>query len=398
MLMAGVLMMVSCGILPEPVDPNSEPVEELEGTEENSNTNGPSDSDISTVEVQMDSEYYRPVIAEDGTYRTSQHRGITRQLNSGINIRTFESDLMRLSQRYFPTDNHFLQEGQYLSADDVNNWLSRRVEPSADEESEEGETEAADSDEEGNLGLNPPSNGSDDPNERVPNYLSSILEHDFYVQTDDGLELAGMSIGLALNQVEYYRADDTEYEQPISREELLEAGRQMGEEVVSRLREREGLGNIPIMIALYEQSTRDNLAPGTYIAEGLSENGSTSVDEWQAIDEERLVFPLEGMQSAEGNSFANFRSEVEGFFPNISGVTGIAHYAEEQLIHLQIDIMIQFYGKGEIIAFTQFLNEAGLNYLPGTVPIEIRVQSLNRMESFLYKEANEEEFNVFIFN
>ncbi len=392
MLIAGVLMMASCGILPEPVDPSVEPIEEMDGTEENSNVDESSESDISTVEVQMDSEYYRPVIAEDGTYRTSQHRGITRQLNSGINIRTFESDLMRLSQRYFPTDNHFLQEGQFLSANDVNSWLSRREEPTAEDE---GETET---DEEENLGLNPPANGSDDPNDRVPNYLSSILEHNFYVQTDNGLELAGLSIGLALNQVDYYRANDTEYEQTISREELLEAGREMANEVVARLREREGLGNLPIMIALFEQSTRDNLAPGTYIAEGLSENGSTSVDEWQAIDEDRLVFPLEGMQSAEGNSFANFRSEVEGFFPNISGVTGIAHYAEEQLIHLQIDIMIQFYGKGEIIAFTQFLNEAGLNYLPGTVPIEIRVQSLNRMESFLYKEANEDEFTVFIYN
>ncbi len=104
------------------------------------------------------------------------------------------------------------------------------------------------------------------------------------------------------------------------------------------------------------------------------------------------------MQSAEGNNFANFRSEVEGFFPNVSGITGVAHYMEEQLVHLQINIMTQFYGKGEIIAFTQFINEAATNFLPGDVPVEIRLESLNGMESFLYRDNGEEDYQVYIFN
>lgn len=382
-----MLFLSACDFFPEPVDPNQPDLRESEVGEE---TGEDTDNEISTVDIQVDSEYYRPVISEDGTYTPSQHRGITRQLNSGVNIRTFESDLMRHSQRYFSTETHFLQEGQFLSANEVYSWLARYEEPAEPEEAEEVEE---------SLGLNPPSNGSLNPEERNPNYLSSILEHDFYIQTENGLELAGLSIGLALNSVDYYSDElGTRFEQSISTEELLEEGQQMSDEVVSRLREKEGLENIPIMIGLFEQSTQDDLAPGTYLAIGLSEEGESTVSEWNAVNEERLVFPLEGMQSAEGNSFANFRSEVENFFPNISGVTGVAHYMEEQLIHLQIDIMIQFYGKGEIIAFTQFLNEAALNYLPDTTPIEIRIESLNGMESFLYRENNQEEFDVFIYN
>lgn len=388
-----MLFLSACDFFPEPVDPNQPDLGESEVGEENGQD---TDNEISTVDLQVDSEYYRPVISEDGTYTPSQHRGITRQLNSGVNIRTFESDLMRHSQRYFSTETHFLQEGQFLSANEVYSWLARYEEPEEPEEAEEGE-EVEEIEE--SLGLNPPSNGSLDPEERNPNYLSSILEHDFYIQTEDGLELAGLSIGLALNSVDYYSDElGTPFEQSISTEELLEEGQRMSDEVISRLREKEGLENIPIMIGLFEQSTQDDLAPGTYLAIGLSDEGESTVSEWDAVNEERLVFPLEGMQSAEGNSFANFRSEVENFFPNISGVTGVAHYMEEQLIHLQIDIMIQFYGKGEIIAFTQFLNEAALNYLPDTTPIEIRIESLNGMESFLYRENNQEEFDVFIYN
>lgn len=391
-LLTGALFLSACDFFPDPVDPNQPNLEESEVGEETGEENG---NEISAVEIQIDSEYYRPVISEDGTYSTSQHRGITRQLNSGVNIRTFESDLMRHSQRYFSTDTHFLQEGQFLSASEVYSWLARYEEP---EEPEEDDEEVIEEVEE-SLGLNPPSNGSLDPNERNPNYLSSILEHDFYVQGENGMELAGLSIGLALNSIDYYRDEDrTPFEQSIPTEELLSEGQRMSDEVIARLRAKEGLENVPIMIALYEQSTQDDLAPGTYIAVGISEDGDSSVSEWNAINEDRLVFPLEGMQSAEGNSFANFRSEVENFFPNISGVTGVAHYVEEQLVHLQIDIMIQFYGKGEIIAFTQFLNEAALNYLPATTPIEIRVESLNGMESFLYRENDQEEFEVFIYN
>lgn len=382
-LFLSALTLSACGFFPEPVDPEQEEVNETSQAPE-------SNEDISTIEIQMDSDYYRPVIGDDGTYATSQQRGITRQLNSGVNIRTFESDLMRHSQRYFSTETHFLQEGQFLTSSEAFSWLARFQEPETDEDAEEIEN---------NVGLNPPSNGSMDPEERNPNYLSSILEHDFYVQTENGLELAGLTIGLALNTVDYYQDElDRPLSQTISREELLEEGQRMGDEIVSRLREKEGLANVPIMVALYEQSSQDNLAPGTYIAEGLSEDGSTSVSEWNSINEERLVFPIEGMQSAEGNSFANFRSEVESFFPNISGVTSIAHYTEEQLAHLQIDIMIQFYGKGEIIAFTQFLNETAQSFLPATTPIEIKVHSLNGVESFLYRENQEEEFEVVIFN
>lgn len=397
-LLTHVLFLTACGLFPDPVDMDQPAQEDLEQIEDGE-TNEQVEQEASIVEVQADSGFFRPVINEDGTYSPSQSRGITRRLNSGVNIRTFESDLMRLSQSFFSTEDHFFQEGQFIPSETINAWL-RRQQPEEeeaageDEDSEETEEEV---EETVDLGLNPVDNESMDPAERNPIYLSSILEHNFYIQTEDGLELSGVSIGLAMNSVDYF-GPQGELEQTVTTEELLEEGQRMSNEIISQMREMDGLEEVPIMIGLFEQSRQDNLAPGTYIAQAISENGSTSASSWRRINERRVVFPLEGMQSAEGNSFANFRSEVEGFFPNISGVTGTAHYIEEQLVDLQINMMTQFYGKGEIIAFTQFINEAATNFLPQDVPIEIRVESLNGMESFLYKDADQDEFEVYIFN
>lgn len=377
------LLLASCDVLPDPVGPDEETTEENgENTAQTTE-----DGDTVIIESRIDSDYYRPVITEEGTYAPSLNRGITRELNSNVNIKTFEEDLMRLSQRYFSTEDHFFQEGQFLPAGTVDSWLQRSRELT-EEEIDDGEE---------NLGLNPEDNGSTDPETRNPNYLSSVLEQDYYTQSEDGMELAGLSVGLALNSVDYY-GDQGQDIQEIPREELLEEGKRIADEVISRMREIEGLETVPITVGLYEQSTRDDFAGGVYISQGISEGGATSVSEWEAINEDRLVFPIEGMQSAEGNQFANFKSEVEKFFPNLSGVTGIAHYMDDNLATLQIEIVTQFYGKGEIIAFTQYLNQAANSYLAESLPIEIKVESLNGVEAFLNRETGETEFDIHVFD
>lgn len=401
LLVANVLVLSACGMFPEPVDPDQPEVENLDQVEQpGQETNG--EEEASTVEAQFDSGYYRPVINEDGTYSVSQSRGITRGLNSNISLETFEGDLMRHSQRFFPTEDHFFQEGQFIPSSTINSWLSRQEPEVEEEESEENDETTDETTEEAaeetvDLGLNPEENEFDSVQDRNPIYLSSVLEHNFYVQSEDGLELSGISIGLALNSVDYF-GPQGENEQVIVREELIEQGQRMADEILPQLREMDGLEEVPIMIGLYEHSRRDSLAPGTFIAQSVSENGSTSAGNWQGINERRIVFPLEGMQSAEGNNFANFRSEIENFFPNVSGITGIAHYIEEQLVNLEISIVTQFYGKGEIIAFTQYINETATSFLPDTVPVEIKLESLNGMESFLYREADQDNYEVYIFN
>ena len=214
------------------------------------------------------------------------------------------------------------------------------------------------------------------------------------------MDLAGLSIGLALNTVDYYPAYQygPTLEQKIPEATILEEGKKIADEVVLRIREIEGLETIPVMISLYQQASRDNLAGGVYIAQGMSTTGSTAVESWETLNEERLIFPLQGSASAEGNAFANFQSEVEAFFPNISGITGRAHYFNEKLDSLQINIMTQFYGETEMVSYTQYLKQSAATYLPADLDVEIVVESPAGVEAFLEKSRSEVEYYSYVFD
>lgn len=368
MVISSLLLLSGCGIRPD--NPEAEKNEPTEETESESNV---------VSRNQLGKNYYRPALDEDGRYQTSKNRGVTLVLNSGININLFEKDLIRLSQEIYPTEDYFIQEGQYLPEDLVNSWLAR--------ESEENPE-----------GLNPAEKGEGE--DRVPRYLNSILELDFIKESEDESKLSGISIGLALNTVDYYPAYQfgPTLEQEIPESELLNEGKEMADKIVKRMRDIESLEKIPIMVSLYKQAPQDNLAGGVYVAMGTSNQGATTVDGWETLNEERLIFPLQGQASAEGNAFANFQSEVEAFFPNISGITGRAHYVNDQLESLKIEIMTQFYGETEMISYTQFLKQSAATYLPADVDIEIIVESPTGVEAFLEKGRAQPEYYSYVFD
>lgn len=328
---------------------------------------------------QLGSNYYRPALNKDGNYITSKNRGVTLSLNSGINMNIFEKDLIRLSQEDYPTDEYLIREGQHLSEELVNSWINRKSEDNPD-------------------GLNPEDTGDED--NRSPRYLNSILELDFFKETEDDLSFSGLSIGLALNTVDYYPAYQfgPTLEQKIGKKEVLKEGKKIANEIISRIREMEDLADLPVMISLYKQAPRDDLSGGVYIAQGTSSSNSTEIESWQDLNEKRVVFPLAGQSSAEGNAFANFQSEVESFFPNVSGITGRAHFVDEKLGSLTINIMTQFYGETEMISYAQYLKQSAATYLPADIAVEIVVESSAGVEVFLEKGPADAEFYSHVFD
>lgn len=328
---------------------------------------------------QLGDNYYRPALDEGASYLTSKNRGVTLTLNSGININLFEKDLLRLSQDDYPSEKYFVQEGQYLPENLVRSWIGRKSKDNPE-------------------GLNPAEGGEGD--ERVPRYLNSILELDFFEEKENALNFSGITIGLALNTLDYYPAYQfgPTLEQEIPEAKMLEEGKAMADEIVRRIRENEDLKETPVMISLYKQAARDDLAGGVHVAKGSSNSGSTVIENWEALNEERIIFPLAGQSSAEGNAFANFQSEVEAFFPNISGITGRAHYVDDRLNSLKINIMTQFYGETEMISYTQYLKQSAATYLPADLAIEIVVESPAGVEAFLEKGPAEAEFYFHVFD
>lgn len=329
-----------------------------------------------------DSEYAG--VIKNGKYLTSKSRGVTANQDSNLmNLKSFETGLQDISKTQFSTTKYVFQEGQYLSKSTVENWLGRKTKSNT-------------------TGLNPASNGSTEPTKRNPIYLQSIEEQDYMQKSGSKLKLSGVTIGLAMNSVDYYRKTTygAQYETDISDETLEKEGKAMAKEVLARLRKRAALKNVPIVIALYKQASNDSLIGGHYVTYSVS-NGD-SIKKWKALDIQNVVFPLKTGETApntnDADAFSNFKSEVESFFPNLSGVTAQAQYKNGSLQGMNVSITTQFYSETEIKSFTQFLADQAEKYLPSGVKTDITVSSTtDGVQSFLSRKSSGKSFTTHVF-
>lgn len=351
------------------------------GSADNLNT-GSKSSNSSKTELtgQTDSGYYQGVI-KNGHYQTSKSRGVSvSQVSNQLNIKGFENGLLNISKEEFSTKKYVFQEGQYLSTAKVENWLGRKSKSNP-------------------TGLNP-KKGSP----YVPNYLSQISEQDFMTENGRNLSLSGMTIGLAINSVDYYtkKTDGPTLEADISDAQVNKQGKAIAAKVLKRLRAQKALKNIPIVIALYKQASDDSLVGGNFFAYAVNDGGATKISKWTKVNQKNYVFPIQSGKKSpsktDEDAFDNFKSQVQNFFPNLSGVTAQAQYSDGTLNGMKVSITTQFYSQTEIISFTQYLQQAAQKYLTSNAPIDITVQSTDGIQSFLSRNAGEKNFTSHIFN
>lgn len=343
--------------------------------------------------LQLSDSYYKTLVP----YKESASRGlVVSNLNTKSDIKEVEEGLMRLSQNVYDTESYFFQEGQYLDADTVSNWLARSNQNTDEKEELRG--------------LNPPdvdANGATlDPEVRAkeaPIYLAHVVEQNYLEKTEDNkVKLGGISIGLALNSIYYYQKEkygDT-FEEPIPNAELEAKGKEIAEEVIARLRQQPELQDVPIVIGLYKQKANNSIVPGTYFAYSVSEGGQNGLGEWQDINEEYVTFPMSSPDELyrEANTkFQNFKQDIDKYFSNYTSVIGKGFYQNNTLQKLTIEIPIQFFGSTEIIGFTQYLSGIILQQLPADIEIEVSLTSINGPEALILKKPNDEEPFVHIY-
>lgn len=351
-----------------------------------SDTNSSNGSKTKTqLTGQTNDNYYQGVI-KNGRYRTSKSRGVSvSQESNQFNIKGFENGLLNISKKEFSTKKYVFQEGQYLSTDQVENWLDRKSKSNP-------------------TGLNPEKVKSTTPTGRTPIYLSQIDEQDFMVPNGKSLKLSAMTVGLAINSVDYYKKTQygPTYQTNISNAEVKKHGKAIANQVLQRLRKKKALKNIPIIIALYKSASDDSLVGGNFFAYSLNDDSETKISKWTKVNQKNYVFPLQsnkkGPSTNDEDSFDNFKSTIQGFFPNLSGVTAQAQYTDGSLTGMNVNITTQFYSQTEIISFTQYIQGAAQKYLPANAPIDITVQSTEGIQSFLSRKANEKKFSAHIFN
>lgn len=335
----------------------------------------------------LEEDNYRVVIDSN----LSKARGvITNQIGNRLDIDELEEGLQRHSKSAFDPSTHYFQEGQYIEKDVLYDWLERK-----------------DSTEEDSQGLNPEiGEGSKEEQEKEnPKYLSHILEQNYLTKKgEDAVELAGVSLGIAMKSVYRFQTEiggPYHYEE-ISQEEMMKEAESIVAEVIQRVRQIEGLENVPLLIAVYREAPQNSLVPGYFVAKTLVPGDKASVDEWQTIDEEYVLFPSGYAEKTYPDISANivdFEADISNYFPNYVSVIGKGFYQNGELQKLTLEIPVAFYGKAELVGFTQYAYGLILSGFQNHYDMEVKITSGSgtKQEALIFREAGEDEGFVHIY-
>ncbi|WP_269431734.1 CamS family sex pheromone protein [Bacillus sp. JCM 19034] len=233
--------------------------------------------------------------------------------------------------------------------------------------------------------------------------LSHILEHNYLVSNSNGqFNLGGIVIGLSLNSVYNFRVETDEglyhfYETEIPDDVIEREGQELAERVLERLRsdsfEDGAFKDIPIVFALFQEEPRDSAIPGRFIATTKADPNS-GIDRWQRINEMYYLFPSREVSTdvrSEADQFQRFSDDIQGFFDTYVGVVGTGRYLDNQIQELTIEVPIQYQGKAEIVALTQFAASQIQNHFNNSYKISLEVTSISgNVESVVIVNPNEE--------
>lgn len=362
---------------------------------------------------QLSKDTYQTVLP----FRPSEARGlIGDQIANRLDIEEVEEGLRRHSKEVFDPKDYYYEDGQYLDEETIERWIGRKLSDSQLKEETKKQVdqleEAEQNPDEEKIkeelqeGLNPTieDDGDKKAHEESPKYLSHIVEQNYLKKKGDNkVELEGVSIGLALKSVYRYQTETggPYYYEDISTEEMMEKGTEIAKKVIKRMRKIEGLEDVPIMIALYREEEQSSPVPGNFVAKTLVDKGEDELGKWEKLDEEYVLFPSDHAKDKyyeDAEVVSSFGKKIGEYFPNYVGTIGEGLYIDEELKRLTIEIPIQFYGKSEVIGFTQYAYGLVKEMFSDFYDLEIKVTSSDRMESVIYREAGTEDPVVHIFH
>jgi protein involved in sex pheromone biosynthesis len=357
-----------------------------------------------TPKLKTDDEQYRTVV----NFSPGPARGyVLNGVDNRLDVDELETGLMRLSKPAFSPDKYVFQEGQYLSSDTLDQWLGHK-----NMNKEEGKPVNPD-------GLNPQVpkgwddfswQKKDDFLQDHPSYLSAIVEQNYLVQEGkDKLKLGGVSLAIAVNKIFSYRIEDSEGLQHDGQVELnpktaKAVAKKDAEIILQRVRKIDGLKNVPIVMALYQEQDENSLVPGHFFAKTEVGGGDTQIDGWKKVKESHYLFPSD--QASEDHKddadmFDKFTKDIQDYFPNYVGVIGKGFYENDELRRLTVDIPIKFYDQTEVMSFAQYI--ASLisdknDPFSKDVPIEVSVSSTEGPKALIVRKPDMDEPFVHIYH
>lgn len=365
-----LLFLASCA----PQDDQDEVLQEEEGAEQQTSI---------IPRNQLNEQTYRIILP----YETSEARGvILNQMANRVDIDELEEGLIRHSKEVYDPEKYYFQEGQYIKSDELFSWIDE-LNPKLDNDKLE----------------------KMEKDEKIktyrdnPRFLSHILEQNYLVRNEDSdsVSLGGVSIGIALKSVYQFQTETggPSYYEEIPKGKMLEEGKKIAQDILEKLRQKEGLETVPIMIALFQEEEQNSPVPGNFVAKTFVSSGENSIGDWETINEENILFPSDEGQDKYLDDYEiinSFGNEIAEFFPNYVGIIGKGFYINEELQKLTIEVPIEFYGKAEVTGFMQYTYGLINDTFAKTFDLEVEVTSSNGVEGIIYRQAGEEEANIYI--
>lgn len=357
-----------------------------------------------TPKLKTTDEQYRTVV----NFSPGPARGyILDGVDNRLDVDELETGLMRLSKSAFSPDKYVFQEGQYLSSDTLDHWLGHK-----NMNKKEGKPANPE-------GLNPQVpkgwddfswQKKDDFLKSHPSYLSEILEQNYLVQEGkDKLKLGGVSLAIAVNKIFSYRIEDSEGRMhdgqvKLKPETAVAVAKKDAEIILQRVRKIDGLKNVPVVIALYQEQDENSLVPGHFFAKTEVDGGDTQIDGWKKVDESHYLFPSDEAtkdHKDDADKFDKFKNDIQDYFPNFVGVIGKGFYENDELRRLTVDIPIKFYDQTEVMSFAQYI--ASLisdkkDPFSKDVPIEVSVSSTEGPKALIVRKPDMDEPFVHIYH
>ncbi|UTH13422.1 CamS family sex pheromone protein [Macrococcus equipercicus] len=353
------------------------------------------------TDARISGDYYRTLLP----FKESQARGLTSaNMANAYNGDAFESGLFSISRRVFSPDDYLFRDGQLLTKNAVESYL----EPQFTKE----EIDAMDEDTRiernayANFGLNPSHHGETDPEkiaENSPAYLSHLLEQDYYTKKDAKNEkISGMTIGLAMNSVYYYQKEQYGeiYSQTLDTKLSEKKGKEMAEEILSRLRAKSELKNIPITFAIFMQSSEESIVPGNFVAYAVSDKGSQSLEKWKDVNEKYALLPssdAEELNKKLNNDFKQFNDSLQSFFPNFTQAIGTGHFVNDKIKEVTINVPLDYYGKAEVVGVTQYISDLSTKYFSGVDNLEISIVDSDKPLALITKKKDDKEPKIHVY-
>ncbi|PEJ29265.1 CamS family sex pheromone protein [Bacillus pseudomycoides] len=267
------------------------------------------------------------------------------QTNSKLDIDKLELGLMNMASKQFDTKNHLLQRSEYIAQKTIDELLTKQEIP----------------------------------------YVSNIIEYDYYTKKNSGeLSLAGVVIGLAMTSNH-------------SNEEANVKGSEIANQLLKVLYDNKNFVKVPITFSIFKQETSDSLKAGTFISSVTVQKGENSIGQWVNINEKSFAYPSDDFKQVyneDNKKLDRFSHEVKKFTTadyDYIPVNATIFYKDDHMDTINMNVLVKFNGKSELIAFTQMIVQKILDFLPKDIKVQMNIKSEQKVEAVVVREKNEDK-------